>query len=69
MAKMIVVNEQRCLGCKTCVLECAMAHTEAKNLVEAIAVRHAARSRGCTSSRAGSSASPSSAATARTPPA
>ncbi len=36
MAKMIVVNEQRCLGCKTCVLECAMAHTEAQSLVEAI---------------------------------
>jgi len=36
MAKMIVVNELRCLGCKTCVLECAMAHSEAKSLVEAM---------------------------------
>ena len=36
MAKMIVVNEQRCLGCKTCVLECAMAHSEAASLVEAL---------------------------------
>ena len=39
MAKMIVVNEQRCLGCRTCVLECAMAHTEARSLVEAISAR------------------------------
>ncbi len=36
MAKMITVNEQRCLGCKSCVLECAMAHTEAKTLIEAL---------------------------------
>jgi len=36
MAKMIVVNEQRCLGCKTCVLECAMAHSDAKTLIEAL---------------------------------
>ena len=36
MAKMIVVNEERCLGCKTCVLECAMAHSQAGSLVEAL---------------------------------
>ena len=36
MAKMIVVKEDRCLGCKACVLECAMAHTQAKTLLEAI---------------------------------
>jgi carbon-monoxide dehydrogenase iron sulfur subunit len=36
MPKMIAVNEQRCLGCKTCVLVCAMAHTKAKDLVEAM---------------------------------
>ena len=36
MAKVIVVDEQRCLACKSCVLECAMAHTEARSLVEAI---------------------------------
>ncbi|MCJ7544536.1 MAG: 4Fe-4S binding protein [Phycisphaerae bacterium] len=36
MAKMIAVNEQRCMGCKTCVLECAMAHTDAKDLAEAL---------------------------------
>jgi len=37
MAKVIVVDEQRCLGCKSCVLECALAHSEAKTLVEALA--------------------------------
>jgi carbon-monoxide dehydrogenase iron sulfur subunit len=33
---MIVVNEDRCLGCRTCMLECAMAHTDARSLAEAI---------------------------------
>ena len=37
MAKMIVVDEQRCLGCRSCVLECAMAHTQAGSLAEALA--------------------------------
>lgn len=36
MAKVIVVDNQRCLGCRSCMLECAMAHTEAKTLIEAI---------------------------------
>jgi len=36
MGKIIVVDEQRCLACKTCVLECAMAHTQARTLIEAI---------------------------------
>ena len=36
MAKIIIVNEERCLGCKTCVLECAMAHTDAGTLIEAL---------------------------------
>ena len=36
MAKIIVVDQERCLGCKTCVIECAMAHSNARNLAEAI---------------------------------
>ncbi|MDY6913630.1 MAG: 4Fe-4S dicluster domain-containing protein [Planctomycetota bacterium] len=36
MAKVIVVDEQRCLGCKSCTIACAMAHCEAETLVEAI---------------------------------
>ena len=36
MAKIIVVNQERCLGCKSCVIACAMAHTEAKTLAEAV---------------------------------
>lgn len=36
MAKMIVVNADRCLGCKQCVIECAMAHSPARTLVEAL---------------------------------
>ena len=36
MAKYIVVNEQRCLACKSCVIECAMAHSQAETLVEAL---------------------------------
>ena len=36
MDKIIVVDEKRCLGCKTCELECALAHTEADTLIEAM---------------------------------
>ena len=36
MAKVIVVDEHRCLGCKSCMIACAMAHSEAETLVEAI---------------------------------
>jgi len=36
MRKMIVVDEERCLACKQCMIECAMAHTEARTLVEAL---------------------------------
>ncbi len=35
MAKMIVISEQYCLGCKTCVIECAMAHSDAATLAQA----------------------------------
>jgi len=36
MARMIIIDEQRCMGCKTCVLECAMAHSDASSLAEAL---------------------------------
>ncbi|MHC4983023.1 MAG: 4Fe-4S dicluster domain-containing protein [Planctomycetota bacterium] len=37
MSKVIVVDAERCLACKQCMIECAMAHAEAKTLVEALA--------------------------------
>ena len=36
MAKFIVVDETRCLACKQCMVECALAHAEADTLVEAV---------------------------------
>ena len=36
MTKTIVSNHERCLGCGTCIIECAMAHTNAGTLVAAI---------------------------------
>ncbi|MFB3892343.1 MAG: 4Fe-4S dicluster domain-containing protein [Phycisphaerae bacterium] len=36
MPKMIVVDDQRCLGCRSCMLQCALAHSEANNLAEAL---------------------------------
>ncbi|MBI5722886.1 MAG: 4Fe-4S binding protein [Planctomycetes bacterium] len=36
MAKLIVIKEQYCLGCKACVLECALAHSDSDTLAEAI---------------------------------
>jgi anaerobic carbon-monoxide dehydrogenase iron sulfur subunit len=35
--KMIVAQEQFCMACKSCMIECAMAHTQAATLAEAIA--------------------------------
>lgn len=36
MAKAIVVNQERCLGCRSCMIACAMAHTEVESLAEAL---------------------------------
>jgi len=36
MAKMITIDEQRCLACKACVIECALAHSAAGSLAKAL---------------------------------
>lgn len=36
MSKVIVADEERCLACKTCVIECSLAHTQAETLVQAM---------------------------------
>jgi len=36
MAKVITVDADRCLGCKSCMIQCAMAHTQARSLIEAM---------------------------------
>ena len=36
MAKMIVVDHDRCLGCKCCELACSLAHCVAESLAEAV---------------------------------
>ena len=38
MAKFIVVDETRCLACKQCVTECALAHSDSESFVDAVAV-------------------------------
>jgi len=37
MAKFIVVDETRCLACRQCMISCALAHSEAETLDEAVA--------------------------------
>lgn len=36
MGKMITVDERRCLACKACVIECALAHTSVGDLAKAV---------------------------------
>jgi len=45
MVKMIVTHPERCLGCKTCELECAMAHANAQTLVEIVRSKSRPQSR------------------------
>ena len=37
MAKVLVIDEERCLSCKQCMIECALAHSHAGSLIEALA--------------------------------
>ena len=37
MSKVIVVDADRCLACKQCMIECALAHCDARSLAEALA--------------------------------
>lgn len=37
MDKAIIINVERCLGCKSCEIACALAHSESKVLEEAVA--------------------------------
>ncbi len=36
MAKFIVVDETRCLACKQCAIECALAHSDSDSIVDAV---------------------------------
>lgn len=45
MAKVIVVRQDRCLGCKSCEIECALAHCQAATLVEALTAEQKPQSR------------------------
>ena len=45
MPRMIVVREERCLGCKSCMIACGMAHTEASSLEEAMRLESRPQSR------------------------
>ncbi len=36
MGKVIIVDDTRCLSCRQCMIECAMAHTQAATLIEAL---------------------------------
>lgn len=45
MKRMLVVSVDRCLGCKSCELACAVAHSDAQNLYEAIGEQPVPKSR------------------------
>lgn len=45
MSRMIVVDVEKCLGCKSCELECAVAHSLARELLGAMGESPAPRAR------------------------
>ncbi|MCP4374937.1 MAG: 4Fe-4S ferredoxin [bacterium] len=45
MAKIIITDPDRCLGCKTCVTECALAHSEAETIYDGLIPGTSARPR------------------------
>ena len=45
MAKVIVVKQDRCLGCRSCEIHCALAHSQAETLVEALTAEEKPQSR------------------------
>ena len=45
MTKIIVTDPDRCLGCKTCVTECALAHSTAETIYEGLVPGTSARPR------------------------
>ena len=45
MSKFIIVNPERCLGCHSCVLQCAMAHSDVDTFSEAVVAEDTPQSR------------------------
>ncbi|MEI6633972.1 MAG: 4Fe-4S dicluster domain-containing protein [Chlamydiota bacterium] len=45
MKGVIVIDVEKCLGCRSCQVQCALEHSHSKNLVEAIRERPAPRAR------------------------
>ena len=46
MTKMLVVDAERCMACKSCMIACAMAHAEVETLAEVIKLEVPPQSRG-----------------------
>jgi carbon-monoxide dehydrogenase iron sulfur subunit len=46
MTKMLVVDAERCMACKSCMIACAMVHTEVATLAEAVQLELPPQARG-----------------------